>query len=227
MVRQHHWLNEHELEPSPGESEGQRSLVCCSPWGHKELDTTERLDDKTACVRTRMREHQKMKAGGLFVAGSWVFCHTFIRHCYAIKINWKHFQVHSWAPHVKNLYFKTKRSSTPLISELVSAPQGSFFQWPSWADTANRASEISVRENTKRLQILSLPSAGGFPGGSAGKESPCNAGDLGLTPGMGRSPGGGHGNPLQYSCLEIPHGQRNLVGYSPWGHKESDVTEVT
>ena len=64
--------------------------------GHKESDTMERLDDnKTACVRTRMREHQKTKAGGLFVAGSWVFCHTFIRHCYAIKINWKHFQVHS------------------------------------------------------------------------------------------------------------------------------------
>ena len=42
----------------------------------------------------------------------------------------------------------------------------------------------------------------GFPGGSDGKESACNAGDLGLIPGLGRSPGGGHGNPLQYSCLE-------------------------
>ena len=38
-------------------------------------------------------------------------------------------------------------------------------------------------------------------------------------------PGGGHGNPLQYSCLENPHGQRNLAGCRPWGHKESDVTE--
>ena len=42
----------------------------------------------------------------------------------------------------------------------------------------------------------------GFPGGSAGKESACNVGDLGLIPGLGRSPGGGHGNRLQYSCLE-------------------------
>ena len=41
-----------------------------------------------------------------------------------------------------------------------------------------------------------------FPGGSDGKESACNSGDLGLIPGLGRSPGGGHGNPLQYSCLE-------------------------
>ena len=43
-----------------------------------------------------------------------------------------------------------------------------------------------------------------FPGGSDGKESACGAGDLGLIPGSGRSPGGGHGNPLQYSCLENP-----------------------
>ena len=42
----------------------------------------------------------------------------------------------------------------------------------------------------------------GFPGGSDGKESTCNAEDLGLIPGLGRSPGGGHSNPLQYSCLE-------------------------
>ena len=55
----------------------------------------------------------------------------------------------------------------------------------------------------------------GFPGGSEGKESACNAGDAGLIPGLGRSPGGGHGSPLKYSCLENPHGQRSLVGYSP------------
>ena len=43
---------------------------------------------------------------------------------------------------------------------------------------------------------------GGFPGGSDGEESACNVGDLGLIPGLGRPPGGGHGNPLQYSGLE-------------------------
>ena len=51
--------------------------------------------------------------------------------------------------------------------------------------------------------------------GSSGKESACNAGDLGSVPGLGRSPGGGHGNPIQYSGLEYPHGQRSLVGSSP------------
>ena len=130
----------------------------------------------------------------------------------------------------------------------------------------------------------------GFPCGSAGKESACNVGDLSSIPGLGKSPGGGNGYPLQYSDLEnsmdsvvhavaksrpqlsqfhlhqaslvtqwvkslsamkktrvqswvrkIPwrrkwqptpvflpgefHGQRNLVGYSPWGHKDSDIAE--
>ena len=67
--------------------------------------------------------------------------------------------------------------------------------------------------------------AGIFPGGSDSKESACNAGDQSLIPRLRRSPGGGYGNPLQYSCLENPHGKRSLVGYSPWGHKESDMTE--
>ena len=63
-----------------------------------------------------------------------------------------------------------------------------------------------------------------FPGGS-GKESACNVEDLGLIPGLERSPGAGHDNPLQYFCLENPHGQGSLVRYSPWGHKESGTTE--
>ena len=42
---------------------------------------------------------------------------------------------------------------------------------------------------------------------------------LGSVPGLGRSPGGGHGNPLRYSCLESPHGQKSLVGYSTWGRR--------
>ena len=59
------------------------------------------------------------------------------------------------------------------------------------------------------------------------KNLPTNAGDTGdtgLIPGSGRSLGE-NGNPLQYFCLGESHGQRNLKGYSPWGHKESDRTE--
>ena len=59
----------------------------------------------------------------------------------------------------------------------------------------------------------------GFPGGSNDKESACTVGDPGLIPGLGRSPGEGTGYPLQDSCL------RSLVGYSPRGHKESDITK--
>ena len=64
----------------------------------------------------------------------------------------------------------------------------------------------------------------GFPGGSDSKESACNAGDLGLIPKWGRSPGEGNGNPLQYSCLEnsMDRGARQA---SLWSPKELDMTE--
>ena len=60
----------------------------------------------------------------------------------------------------------------------------------------------------------------GFPGGSDGKEPACNTGDPGSVPGLGRSPGEGSGNPLQYSYLE------NLMdrGHSEWDRKEQDTT---
>ena len=59
----------------------------------------------------------------------------------------------------------------------------------------------------------------------SGKEPACSAGGMGSIPGSGRSPGEENGNPLQYSCLDNPHGQRSLAGYNPWGPKESDMTE--
>ena len=64
----------------------------------------------------------------------------------------------------------------------------------------------------------------GFPGDTSGKECTCQCGrhrDTGSIPGLGRSPVGGHGNLLWYSCLENPHGQRSLMGHSPWGCKVS------
>ena len=60
------------------------------------------------------------------------------------------------------------------------------------------------------------------------KNPPANSGDIrdaGSIPGLGRSPGGGHGNPNPVSLPGESHGQRSLVGYSPWGHKEIDTTE--
>ena len=72
-----------------------------------------------------------------------------------------------------------------------------------------------VRKISWRSDRLPTPELIGFPAGSAGKESACNAGDLGLISGLGRSPGGGRGNPAQHSCLETPHGQRSLGACSP------------
>ena len=64
----------------------------------------------------------------------------------------------------------------------------------------------------------------GFPGGSRVKNPPAHVGDTGSISGLGRSPREGNGNSCQYSYLEKSHGQRSLMGYSPWGHKESDTT---
>ena len=50
MVGWQHQLNEHEFEQAPGDDEGQGSLACCSPWGRKELDMTEQLNNKTTNV---------------------------------------------------------------------------------------------------------------------------------------------------------------------------------
>ena len=62
------------------------------------------------------------------------------------------------------------------------------------------------------------------------KNPSASAGDIrdaGSLPGLERSPGDGHGNPLQFSWLESPRGRRNLGGYSPWGHRELDMTKAT
>ena len=86
-------------------------------------------------------------------------------------------------------------------------------------------SGVQQSDSAVYIHTFTLSLILGFPGGSDGKESICDVGNLGLTPGSGRPPGGKHGNPLQYSCLENPRGQRSLMGYSPCGHKELDTTE--
>ena len=85
--------------------------------------------------------------------------------------------------------------------------------WPWICSLQNFERQISPWRRDRLL----IPVFLGFPSGSDGKESACNAEDLGSIPWLGRSPGGGHCNPLQYSCLDNPHGHRNLGGCSPWG----------
>ena len=106
-------------------------------------------------------------------------------------------------------------SQASLVAQLVkNLPACKRPQFHSW-----------VQKIPWRRDRLLTPVFLGFPGGSDGKKFTFNAGDLVLIPGLGRFPGGGHGDPLQYSCMDNPNGQRSLVGYSSWGHKESDMTE--
>ena len=79
-----------------------------------------------------------------------------------------------------------------------------------WSVPPSRSSWFSCGGEVQGCQNRT-PSVG-FPGGSDGKASARNAGDLGSILGLGRSPGEGNGNPLQYSC----RGQRTLIGYSLW-----------
>ena len=88
-------------------------------------------------------------------------------------------------------------------------------------DSILESRDITLLTKVRIVQTVVL----GFPGGLEGKASACNAGDPGLIPGSGRSPGEGNGNPPQYPCLENPMDGGAGVGYSPWGHKESDMTE--
>ena len=92
-----------------------------------------------------------------------------------------------------------------------------FTLWPYWSTATNINYYIAFLgiSDQVALVVKSLPT------------NERTTEDTGLIPGLGRSSGGGHGNPLQYSCLENSHGQKSLVGYSPWGHKKSDPTEVT
>ena len=84
----------------------------------------------------------------------------------------------------------------------------------------------SNRINKGELIYQPITLKKGFPGGSDGKESTCNVGDLGSIPGLGRSLGGGYGNPLQHSYLENPMDRGALWDCSSWSHKESDMTEA-
>ena len=89
-------------------------------------------------------------------------------------------------------------------------------------DPTQHAEHLSLETHCCSTQAFIFRS---LPSSSNGKESACSMGDLGSIPGWGRSPGEGHGNPLQYSCLESPIWQRSLAGYSLWGLKESDTAE--
>ena len=93
-----------------------------------------------------------------------------------------------------------------LVTEFLHARTVLFSQ--TTFDSKTKALGQDEQRVRKRIKLC-------FPGGSDGKESGYNAGDLGLIHRLGRPPEGERGNPLQYSCLENPHGQKSLAGHSP------------
>ena len=98
-----------------------------------------------------------------------------------------------------------ERNGNPLQCYCLENPRDGGAWW---------AAISGVPQSRTRLKRLSSSSSG-----LDGKESASSAGDVGSIPGSGRSLGERNGYPLQYSCLENPHGQRSLIGYSPWGHR--------
>ena len=192
--------------PCLEKSHGRRSLEGCSPWSRWGSDTTEQL---------------------------------YFHFSLSLPLNflplWCLFPFSLSGNHKSILY----------ICEFVSVLLQSFtcfiFQFPCISDTAQYLSFcvwfilLSIIPSRSVFEVangkislffyLWVIIHQGFPGVSDNKESACNEGNLGKIPGSGRSPGEGNGNPLWYSCLEKSHGRRSLVGYSPWGCKESDTTE--
>ena len=90
-----------------------------------------------------------------------------------------------------------------------------------WREPGSQLEGLDLHTSHPHLHLGNL----GFPGGSDGKESACSAGDTGLIPGLGRSPGEGNGNPLQYSCLGNPMDRRAWRVTVHGAAKESDVTK--
>ena len=147
------------------------------------------------------------------------------------------------------VYFKSERGSLAIVGRL-SADE----LWPSglswWAGRASwrreegalcgegvsqhivtymcppRGAERSCYFFWSKQTLMKITS-GLFLGSSADEEPACNAGDPSSIPGSESSPGEGIGYPLQHSCLENPHGQRSLAGYSPQGRRQLDTTEHT
>ena len=129
---------------------------------------------------------------------------------------------------------KLLQSCLTLCDPMHRSPPGSFVHGILQARTLEWVARPSSRESSQPrdwtdVSYLSLLhwKAGSWvpPCSSDGKESACNVGDLGLIPESGRSPRERNGNPLQYSCLENSKDREAWGGYSPWNHRESDMTE--
>ena len=130
--------------------------------------------------------HHSFKWSFLKASFSFIFLSSFLWGCHPLS----QFQLSlPWQPVSGIKMSNTKQEGLSILK--CRRPQFESWDW-----------KIPWRRDRLPIAVFM-----GFPGGADGKESACNAGDLGLIPGLRRAPGRGHGNPLQYSCLENPHGK--------------------
>ena len=171
MVGWHHGFNGYEFEETLGDGEGQGSLVCCRPWGHKELDwAIEQLNNKEC-----LREGSMGKGWGLSFDG-------FLSSVNQIRKRELGMETSGLASSGSGpaLFRDYVFSLVPLCCVLPRQRRRSL--WLDIIHTDRQASQVPC----------------------SGEESPASARDTGLIPVLGRSPGIGNGNPLQYSCLKNP-----------------------
>ena len=188
--RQEYW-NRLSL-PTPGDlpDPGTEPMNLVSPALASGFSTTGAIWDSPFKV------HQNLNIAKMFLLPS--------GFCYTIAFWWYELTSETW----KILFLLWTFSSLSGFPITWTPPKRNT---TIWIELANEEYRSDI--------IISPVSYNTFPGGLDGKESSCNAGELSTIPGLGRSPGGGHGNPLQYSCLKNHHGQRSLAGYSPWGSR--------
>ena len=219
MVGWHHQFNGHEFEQPPRDGEGQGSLACCSPWGCEESDMTWQMNSNTEL------NHLQIKS-----SANWnpfqFYCLFYVFHAWFLWLGLVELWVVSeWTP---VLFLILKSFQTFTIEYDVScglAIYGLYYAEIGFPGSLLVTIHLQyrkrpwfnpwVRKIPWKRDRLPTPVFMGFSGSSDGKDSACSVGDLGSIPGLGRPPGGGPGNLLQYSCLENSHGQRGLEGYSP------------
>ena len=128
---------------------------------------------------------------------------------------------HSLLPNTYWWFMKSVMSVVHNPPPLLDCPQIK----STFKDSPAPVSQKEIQQSLAGFPKRRSQKAGNFGFPRWVKNPPASAEDMGSIPDLGSLPGEGNGNPDQYSCLKNPQGQRSLVGYSPWGHKELDMTK--
>ena len=202
MVGWHHWLNGHESEQTPGDSEEQGSLAYCSLWNHKESDTTEWLSNNKLSLSEVIRYTQ--------IQYDWYLCITG-----KMQTQRQTFRETRWSKEtygkdmIYHLYQeRVLEQVLPAPAEEISQVDFQLLSLELW-----NAKLFCFGHPVSGTLWLALYTIGASQVALEVKTPPVNARDardVGSIPGLGRSPGEGNGNPLQNSCLENSMGRGTL-----------------